>query len=65
METSRRSGRPQRRAEVEGIVVNQFQARASLPQKLVQELRAKACRCSKPPVVVGQGEANRTSSHSR
>ena len=27
--------------EVEGIVVNQFQARASLPQKLVDELRAE------------------------
>ncbi len=29
------------RLEVEGIVVNQFQARASLPQKVVDELRAE------------------------
>lgn len=28
--------------EIEGIVVNQFQSRASLPQKLVDELRAEA-----------------------
>jgi chromosome partitioning protein len=31
--------------EVEGIVVNQFQARASLPQQMLDELIAEACRC--------------------
>lgn len=36
--------------EVEGIIVNQFQPRASLPAKLVQELRAEGLPIMKSPL---------------
>jgi hypothetical protein len=38
---SKIEGGPQRGLEVEGIVVNQFQARASLPQQMLDELIAE------------------------
>jgi chromosome partitioning protein len=34
--------------KVSGIVVNQFQPRASLPQRIVQELVDEGCRCCSP-----------------
>ncbi len=37
----RGQGRPQPHLRVEGIVVNQFQAQANLPQRVVDELRAE------------------------
>jgi chromosome partitioning protein len=42
--------------EVEGIVINQFQARATLPRQIIGELRTKAAGAGVLPLVLGQDQ---------